>query len=139
MTAIFLAIIASIFFGILSASKKIASPHINQILGAILLSCFAVLFGLIILISRLKEIELTWNSKGIFFILLAGIAAFCVDFFGLKAYSSGLPVSIGSPIIVAGGVTIASLIGIFLLGESLNIWKFAGVILVVLGTILLFK
>jgi drug/metabolite transporter (DMT)-like permease len=70
------------------------------------------------------------------FLLGAGAAAFSIDYFTLQAYSRGLPISVGAPIGIAGGVATAVVIGL-LLGEHLSFGKLAGIILVVIGGIVL--
>jgi drug/metabolite transporter (DMT)-like permease len=69
-------------------------------------------------------------------LLGAGAAAFSIDYFALQAYSRGLPISVGAPIGIAGGVATAAVIGL-LLGEHLSFAKLAGIILAVIGGVVL--
>jgi multidrug transporter EmrE-like cation transporter len=61
---------------------------------------------------------------------------FSVDYFRLHAYSRGLPISVGAPIGIAGGVATAVVIGL-LVGEQLSLAKLAGLVLVIVGGIVL--
>jgi transporter family protein len=136
MDAIYLAIFAAVSFGLWTVFHKLASPYINQIVGAIVVSFVAVLVGLIILIPRFKHIEFFNDWKGILFVVLAGIAAFFIDFLALSAYGKGLPVSIGGPIIIGGSIALATIIGFFM-GESVSLLKIAALILIIGGSAIL--
>ena len=72
------------------------------------------------------------NPKGILLLVFAGICALGIDYFALKAYSSGSPISIIGPIIIAGSIALAAFIGFFL-GESVHVMKIVGLILVLIG------
>ena len=130
------AIIAAIAFGIWTVFHQRAANHINNLFGAIVVSFTAVVIGLAFLLPRIKVTTLFTNPKGILFAALAGACALAIDFFVLKAYGTGLPISIGGPIIIGGSVAIAALIGFFL-GESITTMKLLGLGLVILGSAIL--
>ncbi len=127
------ALITAVAFGVWTVFHQQASPYINPTFGAIIVSLIAVIFGSIILAPQLKEITLFTNQKGLIFVVLAGLAAFAIDFFALKTYASGIPISIGGPIIIGGSVVIAAIIGLAVLGESISLMKIAGISFVVIG------
>lgn len=133
MSAIYLAILAAVSFGLWTVFHKIASSYINQIFGAIIVSFVAVIVGLIVLLPRFKHIQLISDWKGIFFVVLAGIAAFIIDFLALSAYSKGLSVSVGGPIIIGGSIALASIIGFFM-GESISLLKIVALFLIIGGS-----
>jgi len=54
----------------------------------------------------------------------------------LRAYGSGLAVSVGGPIIIGGSIAIAAIIGFFL-GESFTWMKALGLLLVISGSAIL--
>jgi len=54
----------------------------------------------------------------------------------LKAYGSGLAVSIWGPIIIGGSIAVAAVIGFFM-GESVTVSKLSGLALVILGSAIL--
>lgn len=73
------------------------------------------------------------NWKGIVFVVLAGIAAFFIDFLALSAYSKGLSVSVGGPIIIGGSIALATIIGFFM-GDSISLLKIVALILIISGS-----
>lgn len=131
---IIFAVMTAVSFGAVTIFHQQASPHINPLFGAIVLSLTAVIFGSIILLPQLKGLTLFTDQKGIIFVVLAGLSAFGVDFFALKTYASGIPVSIGGPIIIGGSVAVASVIGLLALGESISSMKIFGIALVIIGS-----
>ena len=136
MNPLFFAILAATSFGLWTVFHKLASPYINQVFGAILVSLTAVIFGGVVFFFNMKGAQLFSNPKGIFFIILAGIAAFFIDFLALQAYSKGLSLTIGGPIIIGGSMAVAIAIG-FLLGEPITALKVLGIALIVIGGIVL--
>ena len=136
MTPIFFAILAAIAFGSWTVFHKLASPHINQTLGAILVSVFAVIFGSVYFFLTSKQISFSIDAKGYVFIVLAGVSAFLLDLFALQAYSKGLTISVGGPIIIGGSIAIATIAG-FLMGDSITALKVFGLLLLMSGAVLL--
>ncbi|OGH17092.1 MAG: hypothetical protein A3C30_01800 [Candidatus Levybacteria bacterium RIFCSPHIGHO2_02_FULL_40_18] len=136
MNPVIFAILAAASFGLWTVFHKLASPYINQIFGAILVSLTAVIFGGIIFLFNMKGVQLFSDIRGIIFVVLAGIAAFFIDYLALQAYSKGLSLTIGGPIIIGGSMAVAVLIGL-LLGEPLTAIKILGIILIVIGGIVL--
>ena len=112
---------------------KLAAPHINQVFGAIIVSFTAVVFGTVILLPQLKNVQLITNPKGLFFLIFGGIAAFFIDFFALQAYSRGLQITVGGPIIIGGSIAVAAIIG-FALGEQISAPKLLALFLIFIGS-----
>lgn len=136
MSAIIFAVLAAIAFGFWTVFHKLASTHIDQVFGAIVVSFSAVILGAIVLIPRLKSAQLVSDSKGIYFLIAAGICAFLIDYFALTAYSKGLPINIGGPIIIGGSIAVVAVIG-FVLGDPVTIPKLIGLGLLLSGAIVL--
>lgn len=136
MNPVIFAILTATSFGLLTVFHKLASPYINQIFGAILVSFTALIFGGIVFLFNMKGVQLFSNPKGIFFIILAGVAAFFLDFLALQTYSRGLSVTIGGPIIIGGSMVVAVVVG-FLLGEPITVLKILGIAFIVVGGIIL--
>jgi len=136
MSAVFYAVIAAVAAGFYSYFQRMASPSVNQLFGALLVSATALAIAALLISSQLQRIQLFTNPVGIWFLLGAGAAAFSIDYFTLQAYSKGLPISVGAPIGIAGGIATAVVIGL-LLGEQLSLAKLTGLVLVVLGGIVL--
>ena len=136
MNPIIFAILAAVAFGLWTVFHKLASSHVNQIFGAIMISLTAVFFGSVMLFTRLKDIKLFTDIKGIYFLIFVGVAAFFIDFLALHAYSKGLPVSIGGPVIIGGSIAIAIIIGFFM-GDTVTALKALGLCLIIAGTVIL--
>ncbi|OGG73017.1 hypothetical protein A3A38_00910 [Candidatus Kaiserbacteria bacterium RIFCSPLOWO2_01_FULL_53_17] len=113
-----------------------AARKVSPVLGASIVSIVAVVIGLLILAYKGNVDVFGVSRKGIMFLVLVGIAAFASDYFALRTFASDLPLSIGGPIFVGGGVALAALIGL-VLGEALT-WQVAlGIILVASGSALI--
>lgn len=136
MSPIIFAILAAAAFGFWTVFHKFASSYVDQVFGAVFISVVAVCAGLLVLVPRLKEIQLVSDSKGIYFLVGAGVCAFLLDFFVLQAYSRGLSISVGGPIIIGGSIAIAAVAG-FMLGDSITWDKLAGIVLVLAGAVIL--
>jgi bacterial/archaeal transporter family protein len=54
----------------------------------------------------------------------------------LKAYATGLPISIGGPIVIGGSIAVATIAG-FLLGDAMTTTKVLGIGLIVVGAVIL--
>ena len=124
---IIFAIIAAIAFGLWTVLHQQAADKIHYLFGAILISFTAVIVGLLFLLPKIKTTTLFSNPKGIIFAIGAGVCALAIDYFVLKAYGSGLAVSIAGPIIIGGSIAFAVTIGFFL-GESITVIKIIGLL-----------
>lgn len=136
MGGITFAILAACAFGLWTVFHQLASPHINQVFGAIVVSLTAVLVGMLFLVPKLNGAPLVTDQKGVYFLILAGVTAFAIDFFALHAYSQGLPITIGGPIIIGGSIAVAAAVGFFL-GDALTPLKILGLGLLVAGAVIL--
>lgn len=131
---IIFAILGALSFGLWTIFHQQASSHINSLFGAILVSFTAVVVGIFIFFPKIKTVTLYSDPKGIILLILAGVCALGIDYFALKAYSSGLEVSVGGPIIIAGSIMIAAIIGFIFLNESVSVLKLAGILLIIIGS-----
>ncbi len=137
MAPVVFATLASVSMGLWVVFNKVAAGYVNQLLGAILLSVTAVAIGgTVFLLRGPQAARLVTNPKGIIFVALAGAAAFSMDFLGLTAYSRGLPITVGGPIIIGGSIAVATLLG-FSLGEPVSLTKVIAIVLIVGGAALL--
>ena len=135
-SGILFAIIAATAFGAWTVFHQQAASKIDYLVGAIIISLTASMLGLIILLPRIKSVDLFSNYKGLAFAILAGICALAIDYFALKSYGTGLAVSVAGPIIIGGSIAVATVIGLFL-GESLSLIKALGLIMVISGASIL--
>ncbi len=132
-SGILFAIITAVAFGVWTVFHQQAANKIDFLFGAILVSLTAAVLGLVFLLPKIKTTTLFTNPKGILFAVLAGVCALAIDYFALKAYGSGLAVSVAGPIIIGGSIAVAAIIG-FLLGESVTLMKVLGLLLVIAGS-----
>ena len=136
MSAIVFAVLAAVAFGFWTVFHKLASTHVNQIFGALIVSLSAVILAALVLLPKIKSTQLVSDSKGVYFLIGAGICAFLIDYFALTAYSKGLPINIGGPIIIGGSIAVAAIIG-FVLGDPITLPKLVGIGLLLSGAIVL--
>lgn len=133
---ILFSIIAAISLGAWTVFHQQASSKIDYLVGAIIISFIAAVLGFIFLLPRIRSVNLSPNPRGILFAVLAGVCALAIDYFALKAYGSGLAVSVAGPIIIGGSIAVAIIIGLFM-GESLTLMKALGIIFVIMGASIL--
>jgi multidrug transporter EmrE-like cation transporter len=87
-------------------------------------------------VPSIRTGSLVWTSQGLVLVGLAGACAFAIDYFALKAYAEGLPVSVGGPLIIGGSIGLAAIIGLAF-GESISFIKLVGISLILIGASLL--
>jgi transporter family protein len=68
--------------------------------------------------------------------MLAGLSVLAADVFIIKAYKQGLPVSIGGPIVIGGGIVVVTLAGL-LLGERMTVLKAVSILMILCGASIL--
>jgi multidrug transporter EmrE-like cation transporter len=76
------------------------------------------------------------EPRALLFAAIGGLCAVGVDYLTLRAYASGLRVSVGAPIIIGGGIALATITGA-ILGERIDAARLAGVSLVIAGAVVL--
>ena len=130
------AVAAAAFFGLWTVFHQLASTYIDKVFGAILVSFTAVILGLPILLLTTESSKWVSHPKGIIFLVLAGLCAFGIDFFVLRAYATGLPISIGGPLVIGGSIAVA-VIASFFLGDTFSAQKILGIGLIVAGAVIL--
>jgi transporter family protein len=116
---------------------KKGSASINPIFGGVILQFVAAIFGTVLLgVLTIKEggIDfLNYDSVGIMWACCAGIAvgtaemlSFCVSGMGVQATQS-------IPIIIGGSVMFGAVLGLLMLGETLLLQGWSGVLLLMIG------
>lgn len=133
---IIFAVSAAIVFGLWTVFHNQASAHVSPIFGAVLVSLAAVIIGTPFLIREWLSSGTQIGYRGLVFIMLAGIAAFALDYLVLRTYSAGVPISVGGPIIIGGSILVAVIVGL-LLGEQMFLLKLFGIVLVLAGAVIL--
>ena len=72
MSAVFYAVIAAIAAGFYSYFQRLASPNVNQLFGALVVSAAALTIAALFLVFQLGKIRLFTNPVGMWFLLGAG-------------------------------------------------------------------
>ncbi|MBR9679892.1 MAG: EamA family transporter [Candidatus Altiarchaeota archaeon] len=131
VTYLIMAVLSMIFFGITHFIRKIGLPTDGNMLPYLLIENLIVLVatGLIFLAYKNHEFP------ALKYPVLSGLAATIALVFFLGALSRG-PISVVSPI-TSSNLLIAVLLGIFLLGESITLFKGAGIALILAGIFML--
>lgn len=134
--ALIFAVLAGISIAAYTIFQKLGSTNINPALGAMAISTVAFIVNLIILLGmKVKNQAILFTTKGLWLLILVGIAAAGIDLFGLLAYSKGLKVT--SSFIIGGiSAVIILLFGFLVLKEQFTLGRLIAIILIALGTIL---
>lgn len=135
---LFFVVVAAISLGLLPVFQRLAAPHVHSVFGAMILSLTAASAGALFLVFRLKPAVPFTDPKGILYAAAAGLFAFLVDVFALKAYASGLAVSTGAPLIIGGSIAVASIVGFFM-GEPVGWSKLIAIAMIISGAAYLAK
>jgi len=129
------ALIAMLFYGITAILLKVGLKNSNTEIALILTNVILVIGGILIALfkgSLFTKWPLGWP---LFFLSLAGVTLVISIASYYTALSKG-PVSIVVPVF-SMSFAIASILGILLLGEEINIFKIIGLILAATAIVLL--
>lgn len=138
MNWIYLALLTACFYALYNIFIKMASGHIHEITGAVILQAVAfVIGGLWLIYLKMKGVPTEVTSKGIGLAVLAGIFVGLAEIFSFLVFSKGVPASAGIPVIIGGSVLIAAAIGFLWLRETLTLSNLLGLALIVAGIWLL--
>ncbi|NCA84083.1 MAG: hypothetical protein EOM83_00740 [Clostridia bacterium] len=131
------AILTAIFYGTYNVFIKLASGHIHQIAGALILQIVAALLGAgVLLFLKVKEVPLEISSRGVWYAVLAGVFVGLAEIFSFVVFAKGVDASTGIPIIIGGSVVVGAVIGFLFLKESLPPTQLVGLLLIVAGVVL---
>ncbi|NKB87050.1 MAG: hypothetical protein GKS06_02350 [Acidobacteria bacterium] len=128
--------VAALAGGCWSALMNRAAADTNPLLAPMIAEATGVFIALTILVTRYRDVQLEWTSRGVGLLLLAGVCVFSVDYFTVRAYGTGLAVSTGAPIFLGGAILVTTIIGPAL-GDQLSGTKLAGIALVAAGAVML--
>lgn len=134
--ALIFAILAGISIAAYTIFQKLGSTNINPALGAMIISTVAFIVNLFILLGmKVKNQAILFTTKGLWLVVLVGLAAAGIDFFSLFAYSKGLKITSS---FVIGGVSavVILLFGFLVLKEQFTLGRLIAIILIALGTLL---
>ncbi|PJC37157.1 hypothetical protein CO046_02070 [Candidatus Peregrinibacteria bacterium CG_4_9_14_0_2_um_filter_53_11] len=138
MNWIFLGLMSAFFFGAYNVFIKVASGHINQIVGAVILQVVAALVGgAILLILKFSHAPLAISQKGIAYAALAGVMVGLAEITSFYMFSKGVSASIGVPLVIGGSILVAAVLGLFFLRETIMPLHYLGIALIIGGVVLL--
>ncbi|KAG7346722.1 EamA-like transporter family protein [Nitzschia inconspicua] len=113
---------------------KKGSASINPILGGVVLQFIAAIFGSVLLGGILLEgSKLNADQTGIVWASLAGIAVGSAELLSFGVSGMGVQATQSIPILIGGSVMFGAVLGIFMLGETLELQGWIGVLLLMSG------
>lgn len=139
MTWLIFGVLSAIALGLYFVFIKISSSQIHPIVGAFVLQIVAALLGLLaygVLKFGTTE-KIIVSSQGLMWAILAGIAVGAAEILIFFMFKAGGNLSIGTPLVNVIGISLAAMIGILILGESITPLKIAGIILALIGITIL--
>jgi uncharacterized membrane protein len=86
MSAVFYAVIAAIAAGFYSYFQRLASPNVNQLFGALVVSAAALTIAALFLVFQLGKVRLFANPVGMWFLLGAGAATIRNQLARIRSY-----------------------------------------------------
>lgn len=129
-------LIASVAAGLWSILLSRASRSVHPIVGTGVVELSAVILVLMVILRQRTDVRSALSVEGLILLVFCGLCVFTVDYFSLRAYETGLEVSVGAPIIASGAILLPAVVGP-LLGEKISLAKIAGVILIGAGIFVL--
>jgi bacterial/archaeal transporter family protein len=113
-----------------------AARQVHPLVGAVICELTAVAAGTLMLLPVISSGFPKVPFKAVVLCMLAGLSVLLADYFILKAYKQGLPISIGGPIIIGGGILVVTVMGL-LLGEKMTLLKAVSILMIVTGASIL--
>jgi bacterial/archaeal transporter family protein len=132
------ALLAAAFFGAYNFFLKVASGHIHEVAGAVILQVVAALLGLVVLFYlKWKQVPLDISAKGISFAVLAGVAVGLAEITSFYLFSRGVAVSSGLPVVLGGSVIVGTAMGMLFLRETISPLQVLAIVMIVAGVAIL--
>mmetsp|Transcript_25590 Transcript_25590/g.38776 ORF Transcript_25590/g.38776 Transcript_25590/m.38776 type:complete len:392 (+) Transcript_25590:155-1330(+) len=116
---------------------KLGSASLNPILGGVILQFVAAIFGSILL-ALLSLYEggtdyLNWDWTGLMWSCCAGVAVGTSEILSFVVSGLGVPATHSIPVIIGGSTFFGALLGLMILGETLELQGWSGVVLLTVG------
>jgi len=138
MKGILLAMFAGVLFACYQFAIKLSAPHIQEILGAVILQGVAVIVGMFLFfIVRDAETTLVYTKEGLRFAIIAGIFVGLAEVATFYAFAQDISPSIGITLIVGFNVLIGLCLDYFWLKSDLSWSQLLGILLVLSGVVLI--
>ncbi|WP_046242543.1 EamA family transporter [Hymenobacter terrenus] len=134
MTWLPLALVTALCLALYNFFIKLAANHVPPAVGAVVLQLVAAALGGVWLLRlKLQGQPLPVSGKGLGLAVLAGLGVGLAEILTFVVYQRGLPVSLGTPIIVGGSVLLTAILGLVVLREALTVAQVGGLLLIVVG------
>jgi bacterial/archaeal transporter family protein len=131
-------VLAALCFGLYNFFIKVASGHIHEMLGAVILQAVALTLGAVALVFlKTRGIHFESSSRGVWFAVLAGLFVGLAEILSFYAFSKDLPATVGIPVIVGGTMLTGILLGQLVLKEQLSAWHYLAIGMIVAGVMIL--
>lgn len=114
-------------------SVKQSSGKISSSLGTLIYAFTATLVALAWTLWTQTHEGLNWTREGVLWSISTGIAFSLFTALLFILFSSGVNLSIGSPVVRMGGILLAATLGVIVFREGLNLKYLIGFILAVVG------
>jgi uncharacterized membrane protein len=105
---------------------------VHPIVGTGIIEGSAVLMVLLVILRQRIDLKGAVSFEGAALLVLCGLCVFTVDYFSMRAYETGLEVSVGAPIIASGAILLPAVIGP-MLGDRVSAAKVVGIVLIGAG------
>ena len=135
-TNLLFVIVGALGTGLWNVFISSASRQVHPLLGALITELTAFAVGSLIFLPILSSGFPKVTARAVVMCMLAGLSVLTADFFILKAYRQGLPISVGGPIVIGGGIVVVTLAGL-VLGERLTLLKAASILMILCGASIL--
>ena len=116
---------------------KKGSSSINPILGGVVLQFVAAIFGSLLLggicINEGGVQNLNWDYSGLLWACCAGVAVGAAELLSFCVSGLGVPATQSIPTIIGGSVGVGAVLGLVMLGETLMLQGWGGVLLLIIG------
>lgn len=130
--------ITAFFLAFADCFIKFAAGRISSSLGLLLYGGCTFTTGISwVIIDRLRGVSLQAETAAIFYAFGVGICFSGVTVGLYATFGAGAPISVASPLVRMGGLVIASLVGLTMLGEPLTLRYSIGMLLIFGGLYLI--
>jgi len=125
-------LIAGFAAGFWSVLLSRASRSVHPVVGTGIIEGSAVLMVLLVIFRQRIDLKDAVSFEGTALLVLCGLCVFMVDYFSMRAYETGLEVSVGAPIVASGAILLPAVIGP-MLGDRVSAAKVVGIVLIGAG------
>ena len=133
-----LALVTALCLALYNFFIKLAAHHLPPAVGAVVLQLVAAALGAAWLLKlKMQGQPLPVSGRGLGLAAMAGLGVGLAEILTFVVFQRGVPVSVGTPVIVGGSVLLTAVLGLVMLREALTLTQAGGLLLVVVGIALL--